>query len=267
MLGQRVLTATVGGALFVIVLWQGGFWWTGLWTFLAGIGAFEYARMVRGAGYSLPMAFFIVAAAGVAFSGYSWAGGVPTWLAFTVWQLLALVFFGLPIVHEAYDFRSSAVAVAGLMYVGWLAAAIVALAAFGRGALLGFWLTVWLTDIGAYFGGRFFGRNKLIPRISPGKTREGALVGTLVAVIGLWLLAPWLADLGGFPRGWATVVIAVIVSVVGQCGDLVESVLKRHTGVKDSGQLLPGHGGVLDRFDSALFAAPVAILLLNVFAP
>lgn len=266
MLGQRVLTAVVGGALFVALLWQGGLWWAGLWVVLAALGAFEYARILAKAGYNVPWPLLAAAAAALAGLGYLWTGGAPSWPFVAVWQGLTLLFLGLPIVRAAYDFRSSAAAVFGLVYTGWLPAAIVALAVFGRGALLGFWLAVWLTDIGAYFGGHLYGRHKLIVRISPGKTWEGAVTGTVVAVIGLTAMAPWLSGLGGFPVGWQAAVLAATVSMLGQCGDLVESVLKRHGGVKDSGRLLPGHGGVLDRFDSALFAAPAAVLLLRLLA-
>lgn len=262
MLGQRVATAVVGGALFVAFLWLGGLWWAGLWTVLAAIGAFEYTRILRQADYRLPGPALMAAAAALTFLGHVWAGGLPTAVFVAVWQGLVLLFFGLPLVSAAYDFRSSAAAQIGLIYTGWLPAAIVALSSVGRGGLLGFWLTIWLTDIGAYFGGRLFGRHKLIVRVSPGKTWEGAVTGTVLAVAGIWLLSPWLASLHGFPGGWAAAAFALAVSVVGQIGDLVESVLKRHGGVKDSGRLLPGHGGVLDRFDSALFAAPVASLLL-----
>lgn len=263
MLGHRVLTAVIGGALFLAVLWQGGLWWTGLWTVLAAIGAFEFTRILRHAEYRLPGPPLIAAAAALAGLGHLWAGGVPPGTYVAIWQGLVLLFFGLPLFTSAYDFRSSAAAQVGLIYTGWLPAAIVALGGAGRGALLGFWLTIWLTDIGAYFGGRLFGRHKLIVRISPGKTWEGALVGTAVAVLAIWALSPVLSRLGGFPAGAYAALFAFVIAVLGQVGDLVESVLKRHGGVKDSGRLLPGHGGVLDRFDSALFAAPVAALLLT----
>lgn len=263
MLGQRVLTAFIGGALFVALLWHGGLWWAGLWALLAALGAHEYGRMLKNAGYSVPVPVLAAAAAALAGLGYLWTDGVPSWPFIVVWQGLTMLFLGLPVAVAAYDFRSSAVGVLGLVYTGWLPAALVALAAFGRGALLGFWLAVWLTDIGAYFGGYLYGKRKLIVRISPGKTWEGAVTGTAVAVAGVTALSSWLSTLGGFPTGWQAAALAAIVSVFGQCGDLVESMLKRHCSVKDSGRLLPGHGGVLDRFDSALFAAPAAVLLLR----
>lgn len=122
---------------------------------------------------------------------------------------------------------------------------------------------VWLTDIGAYFVGRAFGRRKLAPNISPGKTIEGALGGFLAAVPVI-ATAPWVFGFGRFD--WTPLVLlCVVVIVVSILGDLTESLFKRLRGVKDSGTLLPGHGGVLDRIDSLLAAAPVLALGLDLF--
>ena len=114
-------------------------------------------------------------------------------------------------------------------------------------------MTAWFGDTGAYFAGRFLGKTKLYPAISPGKTRAGAVGG----VIGSFL-ASVLANLWFFPElGWVHgAVVTVVGAALGQCGDLVESMLKRAFGVKDSGKILPGHGGILDRVDAVLFIAP-----------
>jgi phosphatidate cytidylyltransferase len=114
-------------------------------------------------------------------------------------------------------------------------------------------MTAWFGDTGAYFAGRFLGKSKLYPAISPGKTRAGA-VGGLAASVG----ASVLGNLWFFPElGWVHgVIITFVGSMLGQTGDLVESMLKRSVGVKDSGNLLPGHGGMLDRVDALVFIAP-----------
>jgi phosphatidate cytidylyltransferase len=123
----------------------------------------------------------------------------------------------------------------------------------------------WATDTGAYAFGRMFGKHKLIPAVSPAKTVEGAVGGLVVAVLGAWIYAQFLlkpfAQLGLSPTG--IVIFGIAIGVVGQLGDLAESLLKRDAGVKDSSRLLPGHGGILDRFDSLLFVLPVAFLLLS----
>jgi len=125
----------------------------------------------------------------------------------------------------------------------------------------------WATDTGAYFVGRSMGRHKLIPSVSPAKTIEGAIGGVLVAVIAAWLYVTFLlrpvAQLTMLPIGLT--MFAILVSCVGQTGDLAESLFKRDAGVKDSSRLLPGHGGILDRFDSLLFVLPVAYVLLGYF--
>jgi phosphatidate cytidylyltransferase len=122
----------------------------------------------------------------------------------------------------------------------------------------------WLSDTFAYFAGRAWGRRKLIPRVSPGKTvagAVGALVGTVpCAVAYTWVLGHW----GTYTPGWVeAAAFGLVLSVTAQVGDLVESLFKRDAGVKDSGRLLPGHGGALDRFDSLFFTLPLGYLFFR----
>ena len=133
--------------------------------------------------------------------------------------------------------------------------------AFSPGIIIGFFALIWANDTGAYLAGIAFGRHKLLERISPKKTWEGFAGGVIVAVALAWLLSGWFGVVSGIH--W--VVIALIVSVVGTYGDLVESMLKRSVGVKDSGNIMPGHGGFLDRFDSALLAFPAVYLFVSLF--
>ncbi len=154
--------------------------------------------------------------------------------------------------------------------LGWLAGWVVLLPAglalvYLRGEsphlLLAFIALTAIADSAAYFAGRAFGRRKLAPRISPGKTREGALgAAAAVAAYGLLLalFGPWACDLGCIVQVVAGCLILFVLSVE---GDLLESWIKRRAGVKDSGAILPGHGGVLDRVDSHLAVLPVAALL------
>lgn len=148
--------------------------------------------------------------------------------------------------------------------------ALVSARAIGVGFVLSLLVLVWLADIGAYFAGRTFGRHKLAPTISPGKTWEGA-VGGWVAVMVVAVLAiatqafaPTLYQLlavrRGVPGALLLLTVLVVFSVV---GDLFESLLKRQAGVKDSSALLPGHGGVLDRIDALLPVLPIAMWFLH----
>jgi phosphatidate cytidylyltransferase len=155
---------------------------------------------------------------------------------------------------------------------GWLLAAGVPYAGIGTIALL--WLradpavglpnllfvllAIWASDIGAYATGRLIGGPKLAPRVSPGKTWSGA-IGGLMAAIAAGALLAWSMD--GVSLSWRVVAVSALIGAVGQAGDLLESQIKRVFGVKDSGTLIPGHGGLLDRVDALLTAVPVAALL------
>jgi len=126
-------------------------------------------------------------------------------------------------------------------------------------------ILTWASDIGAYFVGRSLGRRKLIPAVSPGKTVEGALGGVLATVLAAWAYVAFVLQPAAHlsMRGAGIVLFGVAISVAAQLGDLAESLLKREAGMKDSSNLIPGHGGVLDRLDSLFFVLPVAYLLLD----
>ncbi len=155
---------------------------------------------------------------------------------------------------------------AGIVWIGGGLAGLRALASIHpsgasvdpRPLVLLLLLPIWAGDTFAYFGGRAFGKRPLLPKVSPKKTVEGALCGlagalAVAALAALWLRVP-------LPRAF---VVGLAAGLLGPAGDLLESLLKRRAGVKDSGTLLPGHGGILDRVDSLLLAAPIAAVLLR----
>lgn len=123
-------------------------------------------------------------------------------------------------------------------------------------------ILIWVTDSGAYFVGRAMGKNKLWPEISPNKTIEGAVGGVLFAILFSWIYHYFTGVLDNY---LIVTIMTIFLSVFGQIGDLVESALKRHYQVKDSGTILPGHGGILDRFDSLLFVLPLLHFLNIIF--
>lgn len=133
---------------------------------------------------------------------------------------------------------------------------------FVKFLIIGIFILIWVNDSFAYIVGRAIGQNKLFSRVSPKKTIEGALGGIFFALGAAYMLAKYEPIIS--PLQW--VILAVVIVVAGSLGDLVESKLKRAAGVKDSGAILPGHGGMLDRLDSLIFAAPFAYLTLNIFA-
>jgi phosphatidate cytidylyltransferase len=183
-------------------------------------------------------------------------------------------------------------AAAGVLALVYIAATLMSLVAlrthpWGKFLILYLFVVVWSGDTFAYYTGRAIGRHKLAPRISPGKTWEGtvaSIIGSTIlgvlmfafaspivgSLIRIRLLQPadavtspaWLS-----PPLWGAILLSACINVAGQVGDLVESAIKRGAGVKDSGTLLPGHGGILDRIDALLVAAPVALILIRVLLP
>ena len=132
---------------------------------------------------------------------------------------------------------------------------------FSPGIIIGFFILIWANDTGAYLTGMSFGRHKLMERISPKKTWEGFVGGIIIAALAAWFLSGWL----GVVDKLHWIIIALIVSIAGTYGDLIESMLKRSTGVKDSGSIMPGHGGFLDRFDSTIVSFPLVYLFISLF--
>lgn len=190
-------------------------------------------------------------------------------------QLLVMVLVFFPIlflmfVYELFansrtPFENVAMMVTGLIYIG-APFAMLDIIAYHSGSfdwriVLGVLLLTWLSDTGAYLAGSKFGKHKLFPRISPNKTWEGFIGGAILVLISSQVLAELFPVLRH--RDW--LVIGIIVAIFGSLGDLVESMLKRSLSVKDSGNLLPGHGGLLDRFDAFIFLLPfVAAYLIFV---
>ncbi len=226
-----------GGFLFWLLLVVAGVLMMGEWADLAAVPA-DAKRLAMFA-VSVPLAILCPLAAGV------------SWLAFGL--MMAALFFILIIS------RSVRLAL-GIPYVCLPVIALLFLRGqppHVHGLLLAFWALglVWATDIGAYFAGRSIGGPKLAPRVSPSKTWSG-LGGGVVAALALGFILHWAA---GLPIQLAAA--SGLLAVAAQLGDLLESWMKRRAGVKDSGTLLPGHGGIMDRLDGVVTAAPIAALL------
>ncbi|QJQ95035.1 MULTISPECIES: phosphatidate cytidylyltransferase [Halomonadaceae] len=261
MLRQRIITALWLAPLTLIGLFvlEGGAFalFTGL---VVVLGAWEWANL---AGIEAPRLRLGYALGLAALMLSMWLSGAalsiwPLWLAVLVWlcNLYWVVHYPDRQTQWGASVRRLALGVAVLLpcWVGfqWLR---------GSGAewLLFVLLLVWSADSGAYFAGRAYGKRKLAPRVSPGKSMEG-VVGGLVAVTLLALIFGVWQNLG-VGQGLALVVITWIVTLASVLGDLFESMLKRFRGIKDSSALLPGHGGVLDRIDSLTAAIPLFALL------
>ncbi len=285
---KRVLFAVVAAPLALVILAVGGAPLAALLAIASALAAWEFFRLARGAG-NQPLDDIGIGIAGLTplavharYLGLYVVRPVDALVVVLVVCALALwlrgsqgqpiaslgvTFFGAVYTGStlsfAYVLRYHEYALGGRDIV--LAGHHLSLAAGGALAALPVILT-WTTDIGAYAVGRALGRRKLMPTVSPGKTRAGA-VGAVVASILVtyfyivFVLHP-VAQLALTPLG--IVVFGGLISVAAQVGDLFESMLKREAGVKDSSNLIPGHGGVLDRLDSLFFVLPVAYLLLGI---
>ena len=246
-LRKRFLSAALLAPIALLCIWLGASLWTALMAVAAvGLGM-EWASLCRHASLSLPGG--LVPAAIV-------VGGAAAVLDHEVVGL-ALLLAGSVVVWRVTGLRSLA---AGVLYVGVPMVAIVWLRGsgpVGRANVLFLVLVVWAADIGAYAVGRLVGGPKLAPSISPGKTWSGAVGGLAIAMLVGEAAAQAMAPA---PPGRAALV-AGMLGIVSIAGDLAESAIKRRFGVKDSGRLIPGHGGLLDRLDGLLAAAPAAALL------
>jgi phosphatidate cytidylyltransferase len=160
-------------------------------------------------------------------------------------------------------FRNIAFTYLGIIYVA-VPFALLNTAVFMKGfysnqVIVGSLFLIWASDTGAYFAGRAFGKHKLFFRVSPKKTWEGSIGGTVLALVFAWLISLYCTDL----QLWQWLCIAVIIVITGTYGDLVESLFKRSIHIKDSGNTIPGHGGFLDRFDSLLLSAPFIVTFVR----
>ncbi len=273
----RVLVAIPGVVLALGAIYLGGWVLAALLALCAALTARELFRMaarkgprpLEALGMAGAAAIVLVAgldpSAGLAFAGPAWTLILVAVVAATA----AIWTRGV----EGEPLVSVAVTVFGAGYAALLGFGLLLRHLPGvddplhaAALLLAPVLLTWVSDSFAYFGGRALGRHKLIPKVSPGKTVEGALsavVGTLVAGAAYSLvLARWDTYVPGLVAG---AVFGLVVSVAAQAGDLAESLWKRDVGVKDSGTLLPGHGGALDRFDSLLFTLPLGYAFFALF--
>lgn len=256
-LALRAVIAVVFSAIGFGAIWAGGAWGLGFVMVAGGIMAWEWRRISSHDGDRVLAGFQALAVAGAAFVAFH--GRLPEAAGF----LLAVAALGVG--FDLYRGRKPWWSLVGALYLGAALSFFVLLLgspAHGLQVIVWLVLVVVATDIGAYFSGRFFGGPKLWPRVSPNKTWAGALGGA-----GLAALAAGLVGLAaGRGVGLGAELAAVAVSAVSQAGDLAESAFKRRFGKKDSGRLLPGHGGLLDRLDG-LIAATLAVGALSLIRP
>lgn len=273
MLRQRVITA-----LILLPMILGPIFWfptPALFVFLSAVGliaAWEWTALMgltQTASRAAYLGLIALLLAGAGFLEVHFALGYAVLMVGALWWGMALsLVAGYPINFKYRPWGLVRFSLAGVVMI---VPAVLGLAMLhgslsglerpgynGIARLFFMFAMVWMADIGAYFAGRRFGKRKLAPDVSPGKTIEGA-IGGFIASMSMVAAAPWVFGFGRFD--WLPLLLlCALVVVASVIGDLTESLFKRHRGVKDSGTLLPGHGGILDRIDSVLAAAPVLAL-------
>ncbi|OAE63186.1 phosphatidate cytidylyltransferase [Achromobacter mucicolens] len=283
MLGQRIVTAVVLLAILAAAMASANPWWfVALLALAAACANWEWLRLTLP---QPPSPLISIGVAVLLFAGMlvltsAWLAGDRTGAGDPGWVLRYLV----PAVSAVWLFAGVTAVVRGrsdappaslawsvfsvpAAFAAW---AVLAQMYVARGAVfvVSLLALVWVADIAAYFAGRAFGKRKLAPRVSPGKTIEGAIAGVLGAVVWIGLSSLWDGTFGHALverwTFWLALPIAAVLGVLSIVGDLFESLLKRRAGRKDSSTLLPGHGGVYDRIDAILPVAPFALLLSGV---
>ncbi len=270
MLSQRVKAAVVFVPLVLVLIYVGGWAFNLFVLVLLLVGAFEYTRLFDQMGYRASLAVLIMGV--ILFVVQRWFLkdahlGIILSLLVLITAVAALIDYEKGVTGTAISFSLN---LAGIIYLGWVGGAFIPLRALvdGRGWLLTALPAVWLADSGAYFIGKWLGKRKMTPRLSPGKTWAGLIGGIITGTIfGALLVLLWrsVAFLPAATPLWQGALMGCVLSILTPVGDLLISLFKRTAGVKDTGNLIPGHGGILDRIDSWIWAALIGYYLVLLF--
>jgi phosphatidate cytidylyltransferase len=254
-LKQRLITGLLGGIFFLALLFLGSYWFTALIMALAVVGFDEYLRMLK---LKQNRLLYFVGLLSVIIIALPWQQfnviHIPSWETI-LWMLMLVLLSITVITKNKVTLDQAALLLIGIIYLGVGFHYMMDTRLISHGL---FWtllvlICIWLTDSGAYFAGVLFGKHLLWPAISPKKTYEGAVGGLILSIVGaliFYYVHPELLTISD------AVILAAVIAVVGQLGDFIQSAYKRAKGIKDTGTILPGHGGVLDRVDSWLIVFP-----------
>jgi len=267
MLLKRVLVVIVLLPIGVVLILYGGVPYALMIALILSLAAWEYVKLFRAGDIQPASVLVILGTLALVISRFLGAWDSADWLLSLL--VLTSMAYHLLAFERGRDQAGTdfGVTLAGALYFGWIGAYLISLRELPEGQ---WWVlmvlpAVWLADSGAYFIGRAFGKHKMSPRLSPKKSWEGYLGGVLVGILGTALLALLLSTWTG-PGSDITplrgAVMGLIIALVTPLGDLGESMIKRQVGVKDSGNLLPGHGGAFDRIDSWLWAGVIGYYLI-----
>lgn len=252
---QRIVTGVVAGLLFITLLILGGYWYAGLIVVLSIIGYREYIQMNGFAKYRFSSLIGLVALLLLTIPWEMLDISLPMNSTAIIWMAMFVLLFLTVASKNTITIDQVSVILLGAIYIGLGFYYMIATRTPDHGL---FWtilvfVCIWGTDSGAYFVGSKLGKHPLWPQISPKKSIEGAVGGiviSMVVALGFAWYAPELLSVG------TALALGFVIAIVGQVGDLIQSAYKRVKGIKDTGTLLPGHGGVLDRMDSWLIVFP-----------
>ncbi|TAI46752.1 phosphatidate cytidylyltransferase [Flagellimonas allohymeniacidonis] len=263
---KEILRRALTGAVYVVLLMGSIFLSSDAFDFLFmvfGLAClYEFKRIVRIKGYYIFIAYLALWWAFIYIVKESFPIIMLMLLTITVDLALLVFLFSKKQKH----FNTVQKFITAVLYIGGGCIFLTMIPyknnEFAKFLIMGIFILIWVNDTFAYLVGRTLGRNKLYSAVSPKKTVEGSLGGFIFALIAAYILAPYETYLS--LTQW--MILATVIVVAGSLGDLLESKFKRMSGVKDSGAILPGHGGIWDRLDSLVFAAPFAYLTLNIFS-
>lgn len=274
---QRIFSGIFGGAILFLLVWFGGLYYTFAIGLLVTLGLLEYVEMMKLQGiqphtksmFATSLFLILLLHVVVNYLGYdNWYSIRLSERFLAIFVLFNFLCSWIIVICQGNPekgFENALANIFGAVYIGLLFAYILLLRYIpGQGGFYVFFtiLVTWANDSAAYFTGITLGKHKLSPLISPKKSVEGS-IGGLIGGVCLSVAMALMFN----KQLWAMILLGVSAVIAGQFGDLVESVVKRNSGVKDSGRFLPGHGGVLDRFDSLLLAAPVVYYLVVYILP
>lgn len=266
---KRIIVSILAIPVIIGATYLGRYYFLGLVLAIALVSFVEFSLMMKKKDINPNISLGIIAVLVLLLNQFK-----PFVSDYTVY-LLIIVLLSLT---ELFRNKGSAIlnmgsTLLGIFYIVLLAGALINIREFyppigelyfrGGFLLISVLATIWICDSAAFFGGTALGKHKLFPRVSPNKSWEGAIFGLVFAILTMLFAKVLVLN---FLDWTSVIVIGIIVGTIGQLGDLIESLFKRDAGVKDSSNLIPGHGGIFDRFDSLLFSAPVILLYLRYFS-
>lgn len=262
---QRLIVAAVGIPVLLLILLAAPVWATAaMCALLSAVGCYELMHAVGGEEWKR-LAPLTVASGALAFCA---GHGIIDGMALMAWVFLTVVYvFATAIVTHgkpgAVSFKTDMAGLFGALALPLGFASLAMLRDLSAAVVLAPFIGAFMSDTGAFFAGRSFGKRKLAPAVSPNKTVAGCIGGFVGSIVGMAIFHLVVKTWFQLDLGWGNILImGVMGSLFGQLGDLSFSVIKREFGIKDYGTIFPGHGGVLDRFDSVLFVAPAYLLYL-----